>query len=110
MLDYKFIVDYIMYQCKNTTEVEEYLKQITTSISLSVPSGESYLLFVTNANIYVKIREQLEIHPRGAIIYQCENGQEYEGSVVYANLEYALKRVATSIETYIQKPIKNEIN
>lgn len=104
-MDYKKIIDYIMFDCKDKNEVEEYIVSLATSVKLSVLEGSEYPLFIEYASIYAKVREQLEIHPLGEEIFNCEDGKTYDSSIVSANLEYTAMRLAAHLTQYINTPI-----
>ena len=107
-MDYQNILNNIMYQLKDTDEVEKYIMDIKTNISATTLQGQAYLLFPAFANIYIKIREELEIHPKGCTI--IFDDKKYEPSVVEANLKYALERISDDLVRYINSPIINNIN
>lgn len=105
-MDYQQILNNIMFQCKNTDEVEQYLVDIATHVKNSALLGTTYLLFVDYANIYVKVREYLENNPQLINNYNCNTKKTRNDSEVHANLEYALKRLTNIIQSYLNEPNK----
>ncbi len=104
-MDYKKIIDYIMYGCRDAEEVENYIVSIATQVKCSVIEGAEYQLFIEYAAIYAKVREKLEIHPLGREIYNCEDGKTYDSKIVCANLEYTAHRLNECMSKYLNTPI-----
>ena len=101
-MDYDKILKNIMFQCKDTDDVEQYLIEIATSVKDSALYGTTYQLFVCYAIIYAKIREYLENNPCLAEIYDCDTKQTFSAPIVHANLEFALKRMTEFIQDYLK--------
>ena len=106
-MDYHKIMENIMFQCPNTQEVEKYLVEIKESQSVTVLDGGEYVVFLTFANLYVVIREKLEITPE--LEYIGPNGKQYDASIVFGNLKYALQRISQVLLNYLNKPLQKFI-
>lgn len=106
-MDYHKIMENIMFQCPNTQEVEKYLVEIKESQSVTVLDGGEYVVFLTFANLYVVIREELEIIPE--LLYIEHNGKQYDASIVFGNLKYALQRISQVLLNYLNKPLQKFI-
>ena len=106
-MNYQKIMENIMFQCPNVQEVETYLVEIIESQSVTVLDGDEYIVFITLANLYIKIREKLEITPE--LLYIEHNGRQYDASIVFGNLRYALQRISEILLAYLNKPLKEFI-
>ncbi len=104
-MDFKKIVNNIMYECKDTNEVEAYFVSIKEQVSCSTLDGTEYPLFVEYAGIYAKVRERLETYPLVGDVYNGEDGKTYDSEIIGANLEYAASRLAEHLSSYLNKPI-----
>ena len=104
-MDYQKIMENIMFQFSNTQEVDKYLVDIMESQRVLVLDSSEYIVFITLANLYIKIREELEITPELRYIEE-NNGKRHDASVVFGNLRYASKRISEILISYLNRPIQ----
>ncbi|MCR5532744.1 MAG: hypothetical protein K6F10_02575 [Paludibacteraceae bacterium] len=104
-MEYKFDVNYIMYNCKNTQEVENYFNDIATKIKSPALEETEYTLFIVYAELYAGVRKQLEMYPCLGEIFNCGDGKTYDADVVLGNLKHAAKRLNEHMCKYLNTPI-----